>query len=197
MELGEKVTKRVKFAQNNHHGNKPFIPLAQSKGHSKKQDINKLILGVWIRLSEAGEYNLLEQRLQEFGLKQEQKMYDYFRKEGPYLLRCSTLHWSAPASLRFICEHIPKDLLKETLRMNNYSNIEGFLRAHTGLEKKRLIDETRLEERREKLRLLLKVDPEGLEEYMKSEHFQTQFSTGVKASFQAAVEECKVGKLSI
>jgi hypothetical protein len=197
MELGDNVAKKVKFSQRIISSeSKPLTPLLQLK-RSRKQDINKLILGVWLRLSEAGEYKLLEERLQEFGLNQEPKMYDYFRKEGPYLLRHSTLSQRNPEHLRFICEHVPEDLLRGVLRADNYSNIDGFLLGHTGMEKRGLIDEERLHERREKLNLLFKIDPEGLEEYVESKYFGTRFSTGVKASFQEAVAAYKAAKISI
>jgi hypothetical protein len=193
LQIIERPAKRVKFSEDT-KDNSVFTPLAQSKRTAKKQDMNEVILGVWTRLSAAGEYELLEQRLKEFKLWHNQAMNDFFRKEGPYLLRCSTLHWRNPKHLNFICEHVPEYLLREILIADNYSNMRGFLLGHTGMEKKGLINEDMINERCEKLKLLVKIDPKGLEEYTESEYFETHFSAGVKKNFREEIEKYKVNK---
>ena len=192
----ETSRKRVRFSSEADR-NKTYTPLVHSKKPVKKQDSNKLILKLWVRLSQAGEYELLEQRLKEFGLTQSGAMYDFFKKEGPNLLMYATLYWRNPEHLRFICEHVPENLLRDVLRADNYSNIEGLLLGHTGMEKMGLLDEARINEGREKLKLLMKIDPEGLEEYMKSEYFETKFSKNVKTNFKEVFGKNKANKKTI
>jgi hypothetical protein len=194
MESEHEVVKNMKLFKADNKS-KRFTPLAQAK--NRKRDMNKLILGIWVRLSEAKEYAGLAQRMEEFGLRNSERMNDFFRKEGPYLLRCSTLQLSSPQPLRFICEHVPIELLKEVLRSNNYSNINGFLIGQSALEKKGLINQEKLMERDEKIKLLLEIDLKGLENYVETGHFKTQFSEGIRESFLAEIQRCKLAKLKI
>ncbi|MBP9728634.1 MAG: hypothetical protein KBD23_00625 [Gammaproteobacteria bacterium] len=196
MEPRDRAAKRLKFAPGTDSGNRLFTPLAQSRKQPKKQDMNKLISGVWVRLSQTGQYEHLREKLDEFGLQGE-KMSNFFNKEGPFLLRCGLIRWDNPESLRFICDHVPTDLLKSVLRKDGYSSVETFLLAHSGLEKHGLLSQNGLSERNEKLRLLFGVDHEGLASYMESESFENKFSQGVKQSFREAEQLHKQSLFSV
>lgn len=175
--------KNMKFKADG--GKKALIFSDKLKKH-KKQDKNELIKGIWVRLSQAGEYEHLRQVLSDFHL-QGQAMSDFFAKKGSFLLRCAIFYWDNPDSLRFIISNVPQDILQHTLCKDHYSVLESFLRGESILEKMGEVDEERLKNRFEKFKLLLQIDREGLEMYKDSEYFKTQVADKVKSSFQTAI----------
>jgi len=187
---GQESKKRVKFTPSTSNENALFAPFRQAKKHPN-QERDAVIRDLWVRLSEAGQYQQLGRSLPNFQLNGE-GLTNFFAKEGPYLLMWSILYQETSEPLQFICEYVPTNVLQEALRRKNYVALKGFLLGETGLEEDGLIDERKLKNRVEKINLLLKVDPEGLEAYMDSEYFKTHFAEGVQKSFQEAVEVYKL-----
>ncbi len=184
-DLTEPAQKRVKFADGTNENKNMYTPLVQSKRH--KQDRNTLIKGLWVRLSQSGQYQQLSDTLSNFQLKG-QAMVDFFSKEGAFLLRFSLLRSETVDALHFICANVPEDVLRKSLASDHYYALSSFLLGDSGLEESGLIDETMRDNRLEKLKLLVTLDPIGLAEYMESEYFKTHFSEGVKKSFRQALE---------
>jgi len=83
------------------------------------------------------------------------------------------------------------------LRLKNYEVLASLLLSHTGLEKAGKIDAERLRERHEKLKLLVKVDPEGIDAYIGRDYFKNRFTEAVKTSVKEAVAGYKASQLAL
>lgn len=147
-------TKRVRFSEDTKNSS-TFITL--SKPHSAA------VRKSWIQRCSNEDYDQLRKDLlswQQKGLK----LVDFFRKEGLTILDWAISYPNAKA-LRFICENISQELIKDTIMKDNFYLLNKFLLVEAGLETRGLTTRERLNNRLEKAGLLLMLGPE-VQQYM-------------------------------
>ncbi len=177
--MGERATKRVKFSKDTKE-NLAFTPLA--KPHTSA------VRKIWIQRTRAGEYEQLKKDLTSYenrGVKIE----DFFRKEGRALLNWAISTMTNAEPLSFICENVPKELIKEMLSSKNYSMLNTLLLEETGMEELNRVTPARTENFGKKIKNLLNIDPNGVREFLENSLSRSEIGPKVKDSIKKALSD--------
>jgi len=197
MKTAEDIKQHIQFASNTKDGSRSYTPLLKSSKQQRTSDMGAAILKNWTRNSienlensKGNNDDKLRAILDGFGLNS-QKIEAFMEKHGKNLLIFSILFRNSSEHLRFICDYVPKELLKKILVQDNYYVLGTLLLGNSEIERKGLFDIKVQEEQASKTKLLLKIDPRGLESYLESDDFKKKYTPEVQACFKHAVVEYK------
>jgi hypothetical protein len=197
MKTAEDIKKHIQFASSTKDGSRSYTPLLKSSKQQRTSDLGATILKNWTRNSienlensSGNNDDKLRAILDGFGLNS-QKIEAFMEKHGKNLLIFSILFRNSSEHLRFICDYVPKELLKRVLVQDNYYVLGALLLGNSEIERQGMFNIKVQEEQASKIKLLLEIDPKGLESCLESDDFKKKYAPEVQACFKQIVVEYK------
>lgn len=164
---------------------KVFIPLSEASLASLNYaDIKKRVLK---RFSNH-EYAQLEQDLLSYRFNKS-FISDFFRQEGFTILRFALIDSLDTRPMEFLCKNVPLDVLRDILSSQDYDVLKSFLMTQAGLEDLGWYDASVKERQIEKFKYLLKIDQEGIRDFMEKNQQERYMTDNIKENFSMFVSE--------
>ena len=135
-------------------------------------------------------YKKLKKMLKSYP-KNDPVVIDFFKEHGRFLFRHALLRTHSDQALLFLAEHMPRDILQEVLRRDDFSAIESFLVGEAGYESRGLAKPENFAEQRMKFKALLKIDP-AVKDYMESPPAKEHITENIHSVFGEALKESGV-----
>jgi transposase len=162
-----------------------FTPVFTQSKKPKPSSIMK----TWKQLCNNDQYNILQKEinaLKEIGISVEDQ------EVGEWILRWSLVISRSSKPLTFICNNIHSNVInlesiQAFLMKNHYYMLKDFLRTESGVDSEHAPSEEILNWRTEKFRLLLDMQPDGIQCCF--EEYRGKLSIGVQKSFECALIE--------
>ncbi len=131
------------------------------------------------------QYDKLQQEIIKYNLDTKD-LAEFFYKEGSPILYSPVAFAVDNRALMFLYKNIPIGALKKALSNDDFSMLKAFLRAESGLEKSVAIDISKRRTRIERFSLLLKIDAEGVSNFMKESGDKPYITEKIKQDFITA-----------
>ncbi len=114
----------------------------------------------------------------------------FLLRQGTVILDSVIVSLPDPKPFIFVCANVPNDVLKEVIRKNDYFILRNFISGQSAMDQYRYTDETQQAWRVEKFKLLLNIDPRGVQAFMRENSSEDWVSDGVRSSFGVALQAC-------